>query len=634
MQFNPEQMQAVTFTNGPCLVLAGPGSGKTAVITGRLLYLIEQEGVLPSSLLTITFTKAAALEMQSRFYKLSDSKYPEVCFGTFHSVFYQIIRQSLQTNTPKFMNYKDAYGIAEQVMKERGVKYSTESIRSFLAVMSAQKNGKVRDESLMTETIFERLDELIICYERLRQDLHLMDFDDILPTCLQIFRQSPQLLEKWRSRFKYVQTDEFQDVNDVQIEALKILTSPSYNLFAVGDDDQAIYSFRGASPSAMISFEQTFPHAKTISLKTNYRSVPKIIRAATQVISVNTQRLSKESCPFRTERQQDAVSLLMFENENDEKRALVESLKSIYEEDCSSKTPEDERIHPKTVSKLSNTAVLFRTNRQASDFALLLNENHIPFYMREKMISLTEQAQVQDMIAYLRAASGDVLRQDFLRIMNKPIRYISRDAVSTHVLNRNMFRRHDGHSSYMLKKIDKLFRDLELIGRLSPKRAIHYIRLGIGYERYCRELSSAEEFERTRQILDQLEEKAGLYSDISEFLIILEDESNLMREINENNKLSSPGRDGVRLMTLHASKGLEFENVFIPFLNEGVIPGRAAITNELREEERRLFYVGMTRACDRLILSCVKNNRKNISSFLSPIVGEIPKKTYKAEHLC
>lgn len=612
MQLNSEQSQAVLVKDGPCLVLAGPGSGKTAVITNRLLVLIEKYGINPDNLLTITFTKAAALEMQSRFYKMSDSKYPEVTFGTFHSVFYQILRQAKDEKAPVFMKNYDAYRLTEHILKEENLKYSTESIRCLLRAMSAQKNGRNTEATNMVLSYANRFNDLAEHYDRLRKELNLIGFDDILPDCLELFRNNPQLLEKWRDRFRYIQVDEFQDVNCVQLEILQALAEPRNNLFAVGDDDQAIYAFRGSSPMSVLDFNKRFRSSRMIRLSVNYRSLPEIIQSSQKVIVRNEIRLKKESVPFRKSNAGVCtnVSLEFYKDEQNEKTALITALQKLI--DCRNNTKSDET---------TSVAVLTRTNHQAAGLAVLLSENNIPFFMKEKAVALADSSQIQDICAYLRAGSGQIKRADFLRIMNKPVRFISREAATDSYMNRATLGRYYARAPYMRKTVEKLFRDLELIGRLPPAKAIGFIRKGIGYDRFCLTEMDAEEYAKTTDTLDLLQEKAAEYTDTAEFLSSIEAEKNRLSDMECSFSKKACCHEQIRLMTLHASKGLEFHTVFIPFLNEGVLPQRHAGSKEAKEEERRLLYVGMTRACDRLVLSCVQNDRKRISSFLSPLMG-------------
>ena len=591
---DPFQQQAIRHTDGPCAVIAGPGSGKTAVITRRVAGLIAC-GVPPGNILTITFTKAAAHEMQSRFLKLTASRFQEAAFGTFHSVFYQIMAHSGFADRVRFIGVSEKKRMMEQALKQHSLRFSNEITESLLRAVSAVKNlGCTNSESLPVSEALpfaDHFQELFHTYEEIRRSLNRMDFDDIAPECLKLLQNNPALLARWQNRFRYIQIDEFQDVNPVQYALAGLIAKKSGNLFAVGDDDQSVYGFRGATPDVFRRFLSDYPQAKQIVLQTNFRSSRAVIRASSKVISGNRNRLSKTVLPAKAAAE-GTCRLLVCPDRNREMETLVQTIRQ--------KTGEG--------IPYESIAVLFRTAADAMRVVPVLTQSGIPFRMTEKLpVPFTETA-AEDVLAYLRFSTAGYARADFLRILNKPVRYLSRSCAASGTVRESDVLQYYADSPSAQKKVTRLFLDCHRIANLKPHLAIGYVLQGTGYERYLEKENDAAGFAKAREVLYRLRDLAKEHTDTRSFLEHIRN----MREATEacarQTNLRTGAARGVRLMTMHAAKGLEFDAVFLPFLNEGILPQIRAVTDAETEEERRLLYVAMTRAKNSLYLSCAERD--------------------------
>ena len=588
------QEQAVSFLDGPCAVIAGPGSGKTAVITRRVLRLIEH-GISPGNILTITFTKAAAYEMQSRFLKLSGGRCQEAVFGTFHSVFYNMLAQSSKTERVSFIGLKEKKAMMEHVLRERSLRFSAEVTESLLRAVSRVKNlgltGTDRIGSQSHVPFAGRFPELFFAYEDIRRSLNRMDYDDIAPACLALLNENHDLLETWRKRFCYIQIDEFQDVNPVQYELALLLAKGRNNLFAVGDDDQSVYGFRGATPDVLQRMFRDLPDTKRIILNTNFRSDAAVIRAAGRLIAGNQNRIAKKPCPS-AHAGEGLVRQTVYPERSEELRALSEAIRQQIADG----------------SAPGSVAVLYRTSFDAMRVSLALKEAGVPFRMTEKLqVPFTESA-AEDVLAYLRFAVLGAHRSDFLRILNKPVRFLSRNCAEKETVREQDVLAYYGNSPVNQKAIRQLFLDIRRIAHLKTHLAIGYVLQATGYERHLRKETDAEGFARAQEVLSRMRELAGQHTDIRSFLDHIALLQDLARESRTEGGNRAGTGDGVRLMTMHASKGLEFDTVFLPLLNEGIMPQIRAVTDTETEEERRLLYVAMTRAKRCLYLSCAEKD--------------------------
>lgn len=583
---SPAQQEAICFGEGTMLVLAGPGSGKTAVITQRIRYLVEERHITPSDILTITFTKTAALEMKQRACQICRGAENAV-FGTFHSVFFQIIRSSSKFQNYSIMTEQQKLQILRPLLK--GKKLDCVQMSSFceqfLSDLSFYKNtGREREEKAgQNQAEQMQLHELRQAYEQCCRKRWLLDFDDILIYCYRLLTEDSGLRDRWENRFRYILIDEFQDINDVQYQIIKLLSANYENLFVVGDDDQAIYSFRGADPSYMHRFLEDYPKSRQVKLNINYRCGDRILALAARSIAHNKYRFEKEIKAGNSG--ENRVIAACFQNRAEELSFLTEEIMTHLNEGL--------------------TAILVRTNRMAEQVSEACFRRQIPYQMREKKQDFYAQKCVVEVLSVIRFVAEGRNRSDFMAFMNKPVRYINREMLQKETVDLWALLEEYREDPEQYRIIQKLQQDLAMVEMLDPFGAISYIRKVMQYD-CC--LSQGETGEKEKEILDELLERCrefhshtAFLSHIAAYRSKLEQESNRKQpEADQGNAKQNP----VRIMTYHGSKGLEFDTVFLPFLNSGDVPhGRNLSTMEL-EEERRLFYVAVTRAKKSLYLSC------------------------------
>ncbi len=609
------QLRAIRHGAGAACVIAGPGSGKTFVIVQRIIALIEK-GISPNEILVITFTKAAAIEMQHRFTKETNSMYPEVLFGTFHSIFYQIIRSGIKAGDDpvKIMKESDKYRCMNHVLKilqskpvadnstdnscnlrQKGkifrFSFDQDTITSLLSEISRIKNdGKKADCCDETIPLREYFKEIYDEYTGLLRELNFIDFEDMVLMCYEQLSSNPETLKTYQERFKYILIDEYQDINQMQFEVIKLLAGERQNIFVVGDDDQSIYGFRGSRPELMLSFKNIFPDAKEILLDKNYRCSPEILNASIKVIEENKNRINKKISSGIPDKR-GIVKGCSFENRESEFLYILKSIRN---------------------RELSQCAIIFRTNVEAAAMAKFLMSENIPCCYRERVEFLHEKRPVSDMLSYLRFAFLGGKRSDFIVLMNQPLRYISRECLRYETVTENDVLGYYSSKGkiYMLEKIQKLFRDIEMIKKLRPYLAIHYVRKVIGYDKHICEKYAGDKKRLSEALseIDNFMELSKKFRTVEELFNYIEEEKRIGAEIKTKGANS---KAGVNIMTMHASKGLEFRTVYLPDLNEGVIPSRKSITKSEIEEERRMFYVAMTRAKKELYLSYVRGNKDN-----------------------
>ena len=582
---SPAQQEAICFGEGTMLVLAGPGSGKTAVITQRIRYLVEERHITPSDILTITFTKAAALGMKQRACQICRGAENAV-FGTFHSVFFQIIRSSSKFQNYSIMTEQQKLQILRPLLK--GKKLDCVQMSSFceqfLSDLSFYKNtGREREEKAgQNQAEQMQLHELRQAYEQCCRKRWLLDFDDILIYCYRLLTEDSGLRDRWENRFRYILIDEFQDINDVQYQIIKLLSANYENLFVVGDDDQAIYSFRGADPSYMHRFLEDYPKSRQVKLNINYRCGDRILALAARSIAHNKYRFEKEIKAGNSG--ENRVIATCFQNRAEELSFLTEEIMTHRNEGL--------------------TAILVRTNRMAEQVSEACFRRQIPYQMREKKQDFYAQKCVVEVLSVIRFVAEGRNRSDFMAFMNKPVRYINREMLQKETVDLWALLEEYREDPEQYRIIQKLQQDLAMVEMLDPFGAISYIRKVMQYD-CC--LSQGETGEKEKEILDELLERCRKFHSHTAFLAHiaayrskLEQESNRKQpEADQSNAKRNP----VQIMTYHGSKGLEFDTVFLPFLNSGDVPhGRNLSTMEL-EEERRLFYVAVTRAKKSLYLS-------------------------------
>ena len=598
MGFNEAQTQAIQHTDGPCLVLAGPGSGKTLTIVNRVKYLIEKQKVRPEEILVVTFTRFAAAEMKSRLCLVMGKRDLPVTVGTFHGIYYGILKWAYRMNQENILSETEKYQILRGVInKERMEIFDEEDfIQDIAAEIGKVKNNRIPLEEFVSEKCSaDAFRNIYRNYEQHRKELKKIDFDDMLVLCYELFRSRPDVLAQWQKKFRYVLIDEFQDINRIQYDVIRMLAQPENNLFVVGDDDQAIYGFRGADSELMLGFGKDFPDAKQILLGMNYRSTANIVQNSLKLIENNVERYSK-----KLEANREGGSCLHIQEVKDP----VEEAEYVLEEiqKCKENGIKEEEI-----------AILFRVHTDARAVVEAMVERKIPFQMKEHLPNIYEHFITKDIMAYFRLATGARNRQDFLQVMNRPKRYLGRDSVAGTKVSFEDMRKFYCDKDWMIDRIDQFEWDVKMLMKMAPYAAIQYIRKRIGYDDFLKEYAFTHQINRSdlNEVLAEIEEAAKAFTSVEEWFTHVEEYTETLRA---KEKERNRPRPGVRLMTIHASKGLEFKQVFLIAANEGRIPYQKAKTDKEIEEERRLFYVAMTRAKDFLKICYVKiKNGKEVT---------------------
>ena len=634
---NARQSEAIHHFLGPCLVLAGPGSGKTFVITQRVYTLIREHHISPDKILVLTFSNAAAGEMRQRFLRLISERSSartgrfsetmsqadetdayNVHFGTFHSVFYHIL-QSLTGRRDPLLDPSARRELIENLLSRHpALNKENMDLRDLEQQITVLRSGHLSDSAAYAvpglSDIDKEIRDLAREYEEYLKQTHRIDYDDMILQTLRILKEEPEKAAWWREQFSFLLIDEFQDISRPQYELVRILSNG--NLFAVGDDDQSIYGFRGASPGLMRDFLRDYPDTRKIALNINYRCSPSILAASAKVISENKNRFSKKVLPAKKILEdpgfRDRVRVLAFEEDGMQYRHIAEEIRKSVA--VSSDRPDD-------------FAIIVRTQKQVQQAARILHEAKIPCRARVPEDHSLELEILGDLCAYFRLAADPAVTgllsdlrahravsfrtfhsekringvpEDLMRILNRPERF---------VLYSDLYR---AGGIIPTSRLASLFRDLDRIKRLNPQHALMYLRSGMRYEAFLLE-QHLQEQDKVRAILDLAAEKAKTSSGISDFLKNLDSLQNALKDRDKaaasQSGRKNTGKDagiptqGVHILTMHAAKGLEFSSVYIPGLNEGRMPVRSSCTSpEGIEEERRLLYVAMTRARRHLTL--------------------------------
>ena len=617
MKLNRGQDEAIKHGNGPCMVLAPPGSGKTLIVTERTRYLIEESGVRPDQILVITFTRYAAREMKERFERLTAGKNYPVTFGTFHSIFYGILKCAYGIGANNLMSEKESSVLLQEVLDQTDIESTPEVededelVRELLREVGMVKNGLCHLKDFHSKYLTQdKFAEVFRSYEHQKKELKKFDFDDMLVQCYALFRKKPEILQGWQKRFKYILIDEFQDINRVQYEVIRMLAAPRYNLFVVGDDDQSIYGFRGAKPELMLYMKQEFPALRTISLTVNYRSTEFITGAAARVILHNDTRFYKRVQSFRGRGQNVHVQEVL--DEQEEAQYVTEEIQKKL----------DQGIKPGEI------AVLFRTAIQARMISEILSEHRIPFEMRDYVTNFYRHFIVKDMMAYLQLAAGKRDRSLFLTICNRPLRYLARNSMENRQVNFEDLRKFYCDKDWMLDIIDQFDVDVRMMKNMAPYAAIQYIRKKIGYDDFLKEYAEKHQipWKQLMDVMAELEERSKNFKSYDEWEIhIAKYTQELEEQQAKARKIKGERENKVQLMTIHSAKGLEFEDVFVIHANEGEIPHQKAEKKDEIEEERRLFYVALTRAKNNLCISYITQKNGNSikpSRFVEELLGQ------------
>lgn len=612
MECNKEQKEAIMHRDGPAMVLAGPGAGKTYVITKRVKALIDEYGVKPEQILVVTFSKAAAVEMKERFEMLTGGRRLPVRFGTFHSVFFQILRLAYHYEVKDIATPALKYRFLEETFNETG--YEVDDKKEFLSDIE-KEISRVKGEGIEIDCYFssacsaEIFQKMYRGYQEKLQRHRCLDFDDMVVYTYQLLKEREDIRRRWQAQFRYLLIDEFQDINRLQYETVCMLAEPENNLFIVGDDDQSIYGFRGAKPGIMLSFPKRFPDTKQIVLGLNYRCSDEIMKAAERLIGKNNERYEKHIVANKGKEQ--PVHMKKCENLPDEAEKIVAQI----------------QLYQKEGIDYQGMAVLFRTNMQMRLLAGKLMEHGIPFTMRENLPNLFDTWMAKDIMCYLQLALGNRSREKFLKIANRPVRYLSRTAFTEPEVSFDKLRAYYAakNQDWMEERIWNFEYDLKNLAALSPYAAIHFIRKGIGYDEFLKTYADERNVNADDwfDVLDEMQEMARDKKSIPEFLSFVENYGDTLEEMRQEQKKQQVKEEpGVSLMTMHASKGLEFPVVFVPTLNEDIVPYRKAVQEGNLEEERRMLYVAMTRAKTYLHLSFVKE-RFHKEEEPSPFLYEI-----------
>ena len=585
MKLSKIQLDAVRVTEGPALIIAGPGSGKTTVLTNRIKFLIEEHKVAPEEILVITFSKAAALEMRTRFYSMCEDSFYPVTFGTFHSVFFQIIHTQYHYNTSHILTLQKKRELMRLALKRsRIIDYpENELVDTLLKEVAYYKNTN-ESADFKSDTNINR-DMWLMAYRQYR-DLQIaenkIDFEDMLLIVRNLFRKNREVLTHYRSMYKYILIDEYQDINDIQYDCVRMLAGERANLWVCGDDDQSIYGFRGANPKIMLGFTDDYPNATVVKLTDNYRSSKRIVEAAGRVIAENQNRFNKDIRGMGADG--IPVELIHTKDEEEEDSRILEMINN-------------------TDKPYTDIAILLRTNIQATRFADLLRRNDIPYSIKDSVVNLFMNAFFFDCLSYLRLRDSMVSQSDFsirdlLRILNKPSRYLRSDLINTGAKCLDeVIESLSGNLMYS-QPLKVLKVQLKSMEKMDMYESINFIRKGIGYDNYMKlRLMNRDRFSEYMENMNWIQDMAKACDDLNE-LIYLSEHYEEMVKGNEN-----AAGEGVHLMTYHGSKGLEFDTVILPRINEGVVPGNRSRDTESIEEERRMFYVAMTRAKNRLIIS-------------------------------
>lgn len=665
MQANKQQQRAIAHNTGPALILAGPGSGKTFTTVERVRYLIEVHHADPSHILVITFTKAAARQMRDRFFARMDNQFFPVTFGTFHAVFFHILKTSCHYDGSSILKEKEKreylraalLTLPEKFYAQNDGKMDQEWEQGLLSEIGFIKNiGKLPTDFTSEYVSRQEFMRIFVSFQKQLAQEKKLDLDDFAAAVCHLFRTNPAELARWQREYSYLLVDEFQDINAAQYEAVKLLCGGKRNLFVVGDDDQAIYGFRGSDPAIMRQFLKDFPEAKQIFLSVNYRSRAGIVETAGKLIGQNRERFPKQIVagqsaasgvpaaapgmiwlPFSTDH---SVLVCGFQDRKQEAEAVADEIGKAFRQGKS-------------------CAAIFRTNADAVWLAAELKCRKIPFRWKEKPKNPYETPVCQDLLAYLQFAMEGRKRKDFLRIMNRPCRYLSRQMLPDADISFSALRRAYAQKPYMQEILHRLETDISRLAKMDLYAAVHYIRRGMGYDAWLKEnagqtLSAGElrqgqrtasvgtrvhaagKLERDLEAADFFQEQVREFQSLTELEEAMAAYEDQMDQ-NENGadaadvaaRTAARGTTGAafatlpiaELVTMHGSKGLEYDVVFLPCCMEGVVPHKKSRDQAALEEERRMFYVGMTRAKKELYLSYTKGT-KDAPGFASRFLAE------------
>lgn len=627
-ELNDKQYEAVTNTEGPCLVIAGAGSGKTKVLTHKIAYLIEENNVKPWNILAITFTNKAANEMKERVEKLVGDVTKDMWIGTFHSICVRILRRQIDRigfdTSFVIFDTSDQRTLVKQILKSQNLDDKIFTDRSVLFEISNAKNEMLEPDAYSARAMGdfrkEKIADIYRIYQKRLKENNAIDFDDIINFTIKILLDNPDLLEYYSDKFKYVLVDEYQDTNKAQFTLVTLLAAKYGNITVVGDNDQGIYSFRGADISNILNFEKDFPGTKIIKLEQNYRCTQNILNAANEVIKNNETKYEKKL--WTSNDAGNLPKVYRGDDEYDEANYIVRQINHLKMEEY---------------YKYYDFAVLYRMNTQSRSIEDILRRENIPYKIIGGL-KFYERKEIKDIIAYLRLIQNTSDNLSLTRIINEPKRGVGKTSLD----NIEAISNSQGVSMYdIIKEADKyglnrIFGNtrefIQVIEELKTKvdtlSISELIKQTLNKSGYTKALEDENTIEAENRI-----------ENLDEFLTVameFEEESadNSLREFLESITLSSDidgmeeTEESVTLMTLHSAKGLEFPTVFLVGMEEGIFPGYKSIGEEKEiEEERRLCYVGITRAKENLFLTCAKQRTifgSTSYNAVSRFVKEIP----------
>ena len=624
MNFNKEQSLAVKHFSGPCMILAGPGSGKTTVIANRIMHLTEECEVPPEKILVITFTRTAAEEMKERYRVLTGGE-QGVAFGTFHALFFKIIRYAYRYDSSNILTEEERTRFLKDAAAKAGAENASDG--DFIIALSNEigriKNSggdlaKYKTRSVITDK--KQFEGIYAEFERILRAEKKLDFDDMMLLCLKLFKEHPEVLSYWQGIYEYILIDEFQDICPLQYELIKLIAEPHKNIFVVGDDDQSIYAFRGASPEMMFDFEKDYkkvPGYERITLGVNYRCSPEIVECSSRLIAHNKKRFKKELKSgrgglFKEIFKTDTVIYRGFQDVGKEFSYAVNMIENLIARGIDA----------------SEIAVLYRVNTQPGMLVSRLKERNIKFVIKDSVPNIYEHWVAQNIFAYIELAgmTGNAAGTDmqqvsvaasktaeegtgrkstwrdlFLQIANRPTRYLRRESLRRADLSFESLYKENADKSYVRERLDKLKYDLTMLSKLPPKAAVGYIRKAIGYDEFLRKYAEDRllDGDGLFDILNEIEASAAEFATYADWKKHIEEYTEALRRRSSEKKEKETG---VGLLTFHSAKGMEFDTVFVIDASEDYTPYWQAATSAEIEEERRMFYVALTRAKNRLFV--------------------------------
>lgn len=603
MQLNKEQKVATESIYGQVLVVSCPGSGKTTVIIQRIKNMLDA-GILASKMLNITFTKAAALEMEERFSNLYGDC--GVSFSTIHAFCYHVLCKEYHFTANNILKESEKWlFLANRLQHKIPPAEMEETIKKIIGEFSYVKNSEKDYRTYYPESCDASLFvSLYSDYEEYKKTLQKVDFEDILTQCRNIFKTCPDVLQRWQEKYSFITVDEYQDTNSIQADIFYLLAGEKGNIFVVGDDDQAIYGFRSADSSIMMNFPAKYPKCKTIYMASNYRSGKDIVKVAGNLIKNNAKRFPKKFLAFREEKGE--IILIKAQDSTEQAGVIRKMIQNLNQ------SGEDYK----------DMAILFRTNTENMEPVAEFIKHQIPFYTTEKPHSMYEEFIYDDIMAYYRLSHKQEKRGDLQKILNHPSRYLKAEYFRTisfdeqNLLSaaKKMYNKEDA-----MITIFRLVSNMKQLGKEEhPKEFIEFLSKEVGYRKWLSEFARyrGKKPEDYLKIFDALLKEASNFSTMEEWVAYVKFyESELEKKKKNKNK------DGICLSTFHSAKGLEWKHVFIIDINEDKVPYYKAETVLAMEEERRMFYVAVTRAKDNLYLSYLSGKKNEL--LYSPFLDEM-----------